>query len=98
MKGVPSVDLSKTRRTIQALSNGINPMTWQRIAPGTPLEHPDVIQALKDAIAALDAQIKGHQRKQDFRPRRGTSRAPDQRQLKLLLTDKSNAAGSNGSG
>jgi hypothetical protein len=46
----------------------------------------------------LDAQIQGQQRNQEFRRRRGAARAPDQRQLKLPLDSKANAAGSNGWG
>jgi hypothetical protein len=55
------MNLEVAREIIQALADGMDPCTGNELAPGSPIESPDVIRALHAAMAAMDKEV-GRQR------------------------------------
>ncbi len=54
---------TKARQILQALVQGIDPLTGEELAPGTVLQQADVLRALLAGVAALDAMAARAQRR-----------------------------------
>jgi hypothetical protein len=56
---------TKARQILQALVQGIDPVTGEEIAPGTVLQHADVLRALLAGVGALESMAaRAHRRSQ----------------------------------
>ena len=55
----------RARQILQALVQGIDPLTGEELAPGTVLQHADVLLALLAGVAALEQMAaRAHRRAQ----------------------------------
>ncbi|HEY4210484.1 MAG TPA: hypothetical protein VGM84_03285 [Steroidobacteraceae bacterium] len=54
---------TKARQILQALIQGVDPVTGEELAPGTVLQQADVLRALLAGVAALDAMAARAQRR-----------------------------------
>jgi len=54
---------TKARQILQALVQGIDPVTGEELAPGTVLQHADVLRALLAGVGALESMAaRAHRR------------------------------------
>ena len=53
----------KARQILQALVQGFDPMTGEELAPGTALQHADVLRALLAGVSALEQMEARAQRR-----------------------------------
>ncbi len=53
----------KARQILQALVQGVDPMTGQELPPGTVLQHADVLRALLAGLSALEQTAARAQRR-----------------------------------
>lgn len=49
-------------KILNALANGVNPVTGEIFAADSPYQHPDTVRALFEAVRALDVPINGSTR------------------------------------
>jgi hypothetical protein len=54
---------SRARQILQALVQGIDPVTGEELAPGTVLQHADVLRALLAGVGALEQMAARAQRR-----------------------------------
>jgi len=72
------MDTIKARHILEALADGLDPTTGEGLAPGSPIESPEVIRALHVALDALDRQIKKRERDTAAPGNAGKSWSPDE--------------------
>jgi hypothetical protein len=53
----------RARQILQALVQGVDPMTGEELPPGTILQHADVLRALLSGLSALDQTAARAQRR-----------------------------------
>jgi hypothetical protein len=70
------MDTVTARHIIEALADGLDPSTGEGLAPGSPLESPEVIRALHVALNALDLQIRKWERDTALPSNAGKSWSP----------------------
>jgi hypothetical protein len=56
------MDSQKALQIVQALADGIDPITGEVFAEGSPYQHPDVVRALFAAAAALQGRVVSEER------------------------------------
>ena len=54
---------SRARQILQALVQGVDPLTGEELAPGTVLQHADVLRALLAGVGALEQMAARAQRR-----------------------------------
>lgn len=54
---------SKARQILQALVQGVDPLTGEELAPGSVLQHADVLRALLAGVGALEQKAARAQRR-----------------------------------
>jgi hypothetical protein len=54
---------TRARQILQALIQGIDPLTGEELAPGTVLQHADVLRALLAGVGALEQMAARAQRR-----------------------------------
>ncbi|HWG32360.1 MAG TPA: hypothetical protein VN676_17555 [Steroidobacteraceae bacterium] len=54
---------SRARQILQALVQGVDPLTGEELAPGSVLQHADVLRALLAGIGALEQMAARAQRR-----------------------------------
>jgi len=53
----------RARQILEALVNGVDPLTGEELAPGTVLQHADVLRALLAGVCALEQMAARAQRR-----------------------------------
>ena len=69
---------TKARQILQALVQGIDPVTGEELAPGTVLQQADVLRALLAGVAALEAMAARAQRRAQLPDNVGRAWSPDE--------------------
>jgi hypothetical protein len=68
----------RAREILQALVQGVDPMTGEEVPPGTILQHADVLRALLAGLAALDQIAVRAQRRAQLPDNVGRPWTPDE--------------------
>jgi hypothetical protein len=69
---------TKARRILQALVQGIDPITGEELAPGTVLQHADVLRALLAGVGALESMAARAHRRAQLPDNVGRTWTPDE--------------------
>src|SRR5690242_6861573 len=69
---------TKARRILQALVQGIDPITGEELAPGTVLQHADVLRALLAGAGALESMAARAHRRAQLPDNVGQTWTPDE--------------------
>jgi len=76
------MDLVTSRHILEALADGLDPITGEALPAGSPISSPDVAMALQAALDALDYRIKRLQREETLPLNAGKSwQAEEDRRL-----------------
>lgn len=65
------MDDTTARRIIEALADGVDPLTSEVLPPGSPMESAQVVRALHVALSAIDQQIRRRERSSALPPNAG---------------------------
>src|SRR5690348_482686 len=69
---------TKARQILQALVQGIDPVTGEELAPGTVLQHADVLRALLAGVGALESMAARAHRRAQLPDNVGQTWTPDE--------------------
>jgi len=69
---------TKARQILQALVQGIDPVTGEELAPGTVLQHADVLRALLAGVSALESMAARAHRRAQLPDNVGQTWTPDE--------------------
>jgi DNA-binding NarL/FixJ family response regulator len=65
------MDLVASRHILEALADGLDPITGEALPPGSPIASADVAMALQTALDALDYRIERQEREAALPPNAG---------------------------
>ncbi len=68
----------RAREILQALVQGVDPLTGEELAPGTILQHADVLRALLAGLAAMEQTAARAQRRAQLPDNVGRAWTPDE--------------------
>src|SRR5215475_448854 len=71
---------SRARQILQALVQGVDPLTGEELPPGTVLQQADVLRALLAGVAALEQMAARAQRRAQLPGNVGRAWTPDEEQ------------------